>query len=81
MSANREMVVYCFDTLVAHFNSEDAPPPAFDGGQQYDINPFCFLLHVYIYIYSLYNLCWIPFLLFLLFFFGDFIFLSFFRGG
>lgn len=50
MSANREMVVYCFDTLVAHFNSEDAPPPAFDGGQQYDINPFCFLLHVYIYI-------------------------------
>lgn len=51
MSANREMVVYCFDTLVAHFNSEDAPPPAFDGGQQYDINPFCFLLHVYIYMY------------------------------
>lgn len=33
VSANREMVVYCFDTLVAHFNSEDAPPPAFDGGQ------------------------------------------------
>ncbi|KAK6164179.1 hypothetical protein DH2020_001043 [Rehmannia glutinosa] len=35
VSANREMVVYCFDTLVAHYNSEEAPPPAFDEGQQY----------------------------------------------
>ncbi|KAL0382729.1 UNVERIFIED_CONTAM: hypothetical protein Scaly_0560200 [Sesamum calycinum] len=26
------MVVYCFDTLVAHYNSEEAPPPAFDEG-------------------------------------------------
>ncbi|THG05692.1 hypothetical protein TEA_028291 [Camellia sinensis var. sinensis] len=34
VSANREMVVYCFDTLVAHYNSEQAPPPAFDEGQQ-----------------------------------------------
>lgn len=34
VSANREMAVYCFDTLVAHYNSEDAPPPAFDEGQQ-----------------------------------------------
>ncbi|XVE68596.1 hypothetical protein DITRI_Ditri09bG0081400 [Diplodiscus trichospermus] len=33
VSANREMVVYCFDTLVAHYNSEDAAPPAFDEGQ------------------------------------------------
>ncbi|KAK6164166.1 hypothetical protein DH2020_001030 [Rehmannia glutinosa] len=33
VSANREMVVYCFDTLVAHYNSEEAPPPAFDEGQ------------------------------------------------
>ncbi|KAK0593070.1 hypothetical protein LWI29_030281 [Acer saccharum] len=33
VSANREMAVYCFDTLVAHYNSEDAPPPAFDEGQ------------------------------------------------
>ncbi|KAI3721761.1 hypothetical protein L2E82_32779 [Cichorium intybus] len=33
VSANREMVVYCFDTLVAHFNDEQAPPPAFDEGQ------------------------------------------------
>ncbi|CAL5365253.1 unnamed protein product [Camellia sinensis] len=33
VSANREMVVYCFDTLVAHYNSEQAPPPAFDEGQ------------------------------------------------
>ncbi|KAF5470155.1 uncharacterized protein At2g38710-like [Juglans microcarpa x Juglans regia] len=32
VSANREMVVYCFDTLVSHYNSEDAPPPAFDEG-------------------------------------------------
>ncbi|KAK4435931.1 hypothetical protein Salat_0756700 [Sesamum alatum] len=32
VSANREMVVYCFDTLVAHYNSEEAPPPAFDEG-------------------------------------------------
>ncbi|KAL3523664.1 hypothetical protein ACH5RR_016498 [Cinchona calisaya] len=33
VSANREMVVYCFDTLVAHYNREEAPPPAFDEGQ------------------------------------------------
>nr|XP_010919934.1 uncharacterized protein At2g38710 [Elaeis guineensis] len=33
VSANREMVVYCFDTLVAHYNSEQAPPPAFEEGQ------------------------------------------------
>ncbi|XP_078434611.1 AMMECR1 family [Wolffia australiana] len=32
VSANREMVVYCFDTLIAHYNSEDAPPPDFDDG-------------------------------------------------
>ncbi|XVF82741.1 hypothetical protein PTKIN_Ptkin16aG0073800 [Pterospermum kingtungense] len=33
VSANREMVVYCFDTLVAHYNSEEVAPPAFDEGQ------------------------------------------------
>ncbi|XP_010271634.1 PREDICTED: uncharacterized protein At2g38710-like isoform X2 [Nelumbo nucifera] len=33
VSANQEMVVYCFDTLVAHYNSEEAPPPAFDAEQ------------------------------------------------
>ncbi|MQL96457.1 hypothetical protein Taro_029146 [Colocasia esculenta] len=33
VSANQEMAVYCFDTLVAHYNSEEAPPPAFDEGQ------------------------------------------------
>ncbi|ERN16572.1 uncharacterized protein At2g38710 [Amborella trichopoda] len=33
VSANKEMVVYCFDTLVAHYTSEQAPPPAFDAGQ------------------------------------------------
>ncbi|KAL3645295.1 hypothetical protein CASFOL_010475 [Castilleja foliolosa] len=33
VSANREMVVYCFDTLVSHYNSQEAPPPAFDDGQ------------------------------------------------
>ncbi|PSS04989.1 AMMECR1 protein [Actinidia chinensis var. chinensis] len=33
VSANREMVVYCFDTLVSHYNSEQVPPPAFDEGQ------------------------------------------------
>ncbi|XP_027365408.1 uncharacterized protein At2g38710 isoform X2 [Abrus precatorius] len=33
VSANKEMVVYCFDTLVAHYTSEEAPPPAFDEGQ------------------------------------------------
>ncbi|KAL6552605.1 hypothetical protein OROHE_007969 [Orobanche hederae] len=32
VSANREMVVYCFDTLMAHYNMEEAPPPAFDEG-------------------------------------------------
>ncbi|XP_047977777.1 uncharacterized protein At2g38710-like [Salvia hispanica] len=33
VSANREMVVYCFDTLVAHYNNEEPPLPAFDEGQ------------------------------------------------
>ncbi|XP_020231888.1 uncharacterized protein At2g38710 [Cajanus cajan] len=33
VSANKEMVVFCFDTLVAHYNSEEAPPPAFDQAQ------------------------------------------------
>ncbi|XP_019192238.1 PREDICTED: uncharacterized protein At2g38710-like isoform X2 [Ipomoea nil] len=33
VSANREMAVYCFDTLVAYYNSEQTPPPAFDEGQ------------------------------------------------
>ncbi|PIN26629.1 putative protein, AMMECR1 [Handroanthus impetiginosus] len=37
VAANKEMVVYCFDTLVAHYNSEEAPPPAFDEGQ----HPLC----------------------------------------
>lgn len=33
MSANREMAVYCFDTLVAHCNSERPPStPGFDDG-------------------------------------------------
>ncbi|OMP09767.1 hypothetical protein COLO4_05151 [Corchorus olitorius] len=40
VSANREMAVYCFDTLVAHYNSEEAPPPAFDEGQQ-KFTTFC----------------------------------------
>ncbi|ONK72195.1 uncharacterized protein A4U43_C04F16760 [Asparagus officinalis] len=33
VSANREMAVYCFDTLVAHYNSDQAPPPSFDEGE------------------------------------------------
>lgn len=33
VSANREMVVYCFDTLVAHYNNEEDASPAFDEGQ------------------------------------------------
>ncbi|XP_047332240.1 uncharacterized protein At2g38710-like [Impatiens glandulifera] len=33
VSANREMVVYCFDTLVSHYNNEQPPPAAFDDGQ------------------------------------------------
>ncbi|GAB4855173.1 hypothetical protein Ancab_023800 [Ancistrocladus abbreviatus] len=33
VSANKEMAVYCFDTLVSHYNSEEAPPPAFEEGQ------------------------------------------------
>ncbi|KAK7355364.1 hypothetical protein VNO80_14619 [Phaseolus coccineus] len=33
VSANQEMVVYCFDTLVAHYNKQEAPPPAFDQAQ------------------------------------------------
>ena len=34
VSANKEMVVHCFDTLLAHYNSTEAPPPAFDQAQQ-----------------------------------------------
>lgn len=33
VSANKEMVVYCFDNLVAHYTSELVPPPAFDEGE------------------------------------------------
>ncbi|XP_078155959.1 AMMECR1 family isoform X2 [Carex rostrata] len=33
VSANREMVVYCFDTLVAHYSGEQPAPPAFEEGQ------------------------------------------------
>ncbi|GLT50070.1 hypothetical protein SLA2020_235820 [Shorea laevis] len=33
VSANKEMAVYCFDTLLAHYNGEDAPPPAFEDGE------------------------------------------------
>ncbi|KAG5003895.1 hypothetical protein JHK82_027904 [Glycine max] len=33
VSANKEMVVHCFDTLLAHYNSTEAPPPAFDQAQ------------------------------------------------
>lgn len=33
VSANREMAAYCFDTLVAHYNSDQAPPPAFEEGE------------------------------------------------
>ncbi|KAM0934516.1 putative AMMECR1 domain-containing protein [Dioscorea sansibarensis] len=33
VAANQEMAVYCFDTLVAHYTGEEAPPPAFDEGE------------------------------------------------
>ena len=49
VAANREMVVFCFDTLVSHYNSEDAPPPAFDEGQQYTLS-LSLSLSLYIYI-------------------------------
>ncbi|KNA22651.1 hypothetical protein SOVF_032340 [Spinacia oleracea] len=32
VSANKEMAAYCFDTLVAHYNSDQVPPPAFEEG-------------------------------------------------
>ncbi|KAF6171934.1 hypothetical protein GIB67_011831 [Kingdonia uniflora] len=32
VSANREMAVFCFDILVAHYSKEQPPPPAFDDG-------------------------------------------------
>ncbi|KAF9598597.1 hypothetical protein IFM89_028266 [Coptis chinensis] len=32
VSANQEMVVYCYDTLIAHYNTQQPPPPAFDDG-------------------------------------------------
>jgi len=34
VSANREMAVYCFDTLVSHYNNEETPPPAFEEANQ-----------------------------------------------
>lgn len=33
VSANREMAVYCFDTLIAHYNDEEVPPPDFNDGK------------------------------------------------
>ncbi|GLT57038.1 hypothetical protein SLA2020_300410 [Shorea laevis] len=33
VSANREMAVYCFDTLVAYYSGGEAPPPAFEDGE------------------------------------------------
>ncbi|OVA06032.1 AMMECR1 domain [Macleaya cordata] len=33
VSANQEMVIYCFDTLVSHYNKQQVPPPAFEDGQ------------------------------------------------
>ncbi|MCL7025622.1 hypothetical protein MKW94_017010 [Papaver nudicaule] len=34
VSANKEMAVFCFDTLLAHFNnSQEAPVPAFEDGE------------------------------------------------
>ncbi|KAF3508810.1 hypothetical protein F2Q69_00001884 [Brassica cretica] len=33
--ANREMAVYCFDTLVCHYNNDETPPPAFDDANQF----------------------------------------------
>eukprot|EP00252_Welwitschia_mirabilis_P009169 TRINITY_DN2151_c0_g2_i1.p1 TRINITY_DN2151_c0_g2~~TRINITY_DN2151_c0_g2_i1.p1 ORF type:complete len:206 (-),score=26.87 TRINITY_DN2151_c0_g2_i1:430-1047(-) len=33
VSASKEMVIFCFDTLLSYYTSELVPPPAFDGGQ------------------------------------------------
>ena len=33
VAASKEMAVYCFDTILAHFSDEDAPQPLFEGGQ------------------------------------------------
>lgn len=33
VSASKEMAVYCFDTLTAHFSGGAIPPPAFDDGE------------------------------------------------
>lgn len=43
VSATKEMVAYCFDTLLAHYNSEEPPAPAFDEGQQYSLSPPLFV--------------------------------------
>ncbi|KAG9160834.1 hypothetical protein Leryth_008659 [Lithospermum erythrorhizon] len=32
VSANKEMVVYCFDTLIAHYNGDQPPAAAFEDG-------------------------------------------------
>jgi AMME syndrome candidate gene 1 protein len=32
--ATEQMAVYCFDTLVAHYNGEQPPPPVFEDGNQ-----------------------------------------------
>ena len=47
VSTNQDMAVFCFDTLVAHYNSEQPPPPAFDEAQQYfSSTHFYFLLFI-----------------------------------
>lgn len=31
--ASKEMAVYCFDAILAHFSNEDVPHPLFEEGQ------------------------------------------------
>ncbi|KAM7263237.1 hypothetical protein ACFE04_000920 [Oxalis oulophora] len=45
VSANREMAVYCFDTLVAHYNSDESPPPpAFQDAHHVNFDSLLLLL-------------------------------------
>lgn len=61
VSANQEMAVYCFDTLIAHYHNQPVPPPAFDEGHLYISYPsfpisfFMFIVCIYVACINVYN--------------------------
>lgn len=56
VTANQEMAVYCFDTLLAHYNNQLVPPPAFDEGQLYIfLSPLSLPINILVYLVCVYS--------------------------